>query len=104
MERGSFFKSLAALIVAPKILAKIDWTKAITKAKPSTISLFKDLQLLQPAWYKDYAKKYGNENYMDILRMMGEVPQVTSRYFHYWDSQTGEIFKNAEPISATITL
>ncbi len=104
MQRGSFFKSLAALVVAPKILAKIDWTKAITKAKPPTTSLFNDLQLLQPAWYNDFVEKYGNENFTDIVKMMGEGPHVISRHFHYWESKTNEICQSETPISATITL
>jgi len=103
MERGSFFKSLATLIVAPKILVKINWTKAL-KHKSPTKAIFNDLQMVIPEWYPKMIEKYADSNYMTIMEAMGHGVEVEKRSFQYFDRHTGQIMTSEEPISATIIL
>jgi len=103
MERGSFFKSLATFIVAPKILAKIDWTKAL-KPKSPTKAIFNDLQMVIPDWYPKFIEKYADSNYMTVMEAMGQGVEVQKRSFQYFDRQTGQTMTSEEPVSATIIL
>lgn len=104
MKRESFFKSLATLIVAPKLISKIDWSKAIAKTKPPTNSFFSDLQIIQPHWCKELLEKYSDADYLTIMEAIGSEGKSTPFKFHYMNTKTGEMLISDEPISATIIL
>lgn len=72
MKRSSFFKTLATLIISPKILGEINFDKVaasniVAASTVGTGSLITDLQLLTPRYYKQYLEKYGNEEYSLFL-------------------------------------
>lgn len=103
MKRSTFFKSLIAVIAAPKILSEIKWAKP----KPKTVTpLFEQLQLLKPTYYKQYVDKYANEDFTWWLNEIGKTSEVTTREFHYFNSETGETFTSpiaGPPVTITIT-
>lgn len=81
MKRSAFFKSIATLIAAPKIISEIEPEILIisgTGAISNTIAemrdtwveteipipsrqLFSDLHSLTPQYYKQYQERYGSE-------------------------------------------
>ena len=65
MTRGNFFKSLLTLVVAPKIVTEIDFSKLSSANTANLVSLngnlVRDLQLLTPMYYKKLVEKYGDE-------------------------------------------
>jgi hypothetical protein len=83
MKRSSFFKSLATLIAAPSILAKIQIKDAALKPTPVNSSLLKDIHLLTPSYYKEYVEKYGNEDFTWWLSGMDRLPHTTKKINWY---------------------
>jgi hypothetical protein len=80
MKRSTFFKSLLTLIVAPKAIAEINWDKLAAENVAAILpnanaTLFNDLQLLTPHYYKQFIEKYGNENYSYWLNEMAAIQQ-----------------------------
>lgn len=74
MKRGSFFKSLFTLIVAPSILADINIKDAVpvfALTPENSTGLFNDLQLLTPEYYKHYVEKYGDVDYLKLYNQTG---------------------------------
>jgi hypothetical protein len=90
MTRGSFFKSLLAVIAAPKILAEVNFSTSIIGASIANVgnsALFQDLQLLTPHYYKSYIEKYGSDNYAMIKEILGDTNGfvLTKNYYHHED-------------------
>lgn len=97
MKRGTFFKSLAALFVAPVILADINFDKPkeienIPSVKMGCNSLVSQLQLLTPKYYEEYVAKYGNEDYSEWLKTYGGMKEIHNDKY-YWFENTGSLLK-----------
>lgn len=95
MKRSTFFKSLIAVIAAPKILSEIKWAKPkITKLVGPSPTLYKDLQYIEPAYYKEYVEMYGSENFTWWLDEMGKYDFITEK---------GPVIKMSDrPVTITI--
>ncbi|HRP30477.1 MAG TPA: hypothetical protein PKV73_01230 [Agriterribacter sp.] len=67
MKRSSFFKSLAALIIAPKAIIEISGSLATNNiavlSGSTTRGLISDLNMLLPLYYSKLVEKYGDSNY-----------------------------------------
>jgi len=73
MKRKGFLKSLAILFAAPKIIGKI----GVSTSKVSQVksvdklainkSMVSELELLRPAYYKEFEEKYGNCNFYQYI-------------------------------------
>jgi hypothetical protein len=101
MKRSSFFKSLATLIAAPSVLAKIQIKDSPVKPSIVDKSLFKDLQLLTPSYYKESVEKYGNEDFTWWLSEASKKPMSSTEFHHF---ENGRIEMSGHPISAIISL
>lgn len=78
MKRSSFFKTLATLVAAPKILGEINFDKLAASniaesTAASTRTLISDLQLLTPHYYKRMIEKYGNESCDMMLHFLNST-------------------------------
>lgn len=97
MNRGQFLRSLFVLAASPKVLAEI---KHKTKVASS---LFKDLQLVTPNYYKHYVEKYGSEDFTWWLNELTKNP-ANSRKFHFYEKgKVVESTEPGEPVTITIT-
>lgn len=101
MKRSSFFKSLATLIAAPSVLAKLQIKDSPVKPSIVDKSLFKDLELLTPHYYKEYVEKYGNEDFTWWLSGINKMP-MRGAEFQYFEN--GKIRLSEQPVSAVISL
>jgi hypothetical protein len=104
MKRSSFFKSLVALVAAPSVLAGIKIKDSPVKVAKVDKSLFKDLQLLTPDYYKHYVEKYGKEDFNWWLAEVNKIPHET-RELHWFE--TPKLRHGAQPFvgeSCTITI
>ena len=99
MKRSTFFKSLIAVIAAPKILSEIKWAKPkITKLTVPTSTFYKDLQFVEPYYYKEYVDKYGGE---DFTWWLDQYNKTGNLYYRGKDSEL--IPAAGEPVTITIT-
>jgi hypothetical protein len=80
MDRKSFFRNLlgaaASFAVAPAI-QKLLLSAPIVESAPKLVSLangslFRDLQLLTPHWYKSMVEKYGDESYSMLTEILNQ--------------------------------
>jgi len=71
MTRGSFFKSLAAAIIAPNIVIGISQKLATKNITSFNGSLINDLNLITPHFYRDMVRKYGQDNYLLVAEILG---------------------------------
>lgn len=99
MKRGSFLKSLAALIVGPSIIADIKFEAAPLEPKlvGGGASLYKDLQLIQPDYYRKYVEKYGDKNFQWWLAEYGKHEATTTEFYWFENDGNGLIKCGVEP-------
>lgn len=101
MNRVSFLRSLFLVVASPKVLAEI----RINPPQP-TATLFKDLQVMKPHYYRDIVAKYGNGNFdWWIDEVSKKQTALIHQFYHF---ETNRIVTSTtpiveEPVTITIT-
>lgn len=102
MKRSTFFKSLIAVIVSPKILSEIKWAKPKPKLNGVILS---DLNFVTPSYFQEYVAKYGNEDFVMLMKKYGERSEEENCRFDFYNFSKGEIETHptaSEPVTITI--
>jgi hypothetical protein len=63
MNRSSFLKSLFVLAASPKVLAELQTQPKIVMNP----GIFNDLRFVIPEWIPELCKKYGSENFHQLV-------------------------------------
>ncbi len=81
MDRSSFIKSLFVVAAAPKIIGELN----LTPVKPVTSVLFNDMHFMIPDYLPTIIKKYGNEDYTILMKVLSKEPPLIkpNGYYHY---------------------